>query len=186
MFNRIVWSRVAGAVLPPALLLCFGIGAAVGIAAPDETEEITITISAPLERGLVPLPVHFVAEIVAPAEMDQEIYELGQEWLIMGRFVLSDPYTGGDPLPPDMRSRPTSISEQMLRSTKHLVSRMRRRPPREPYEPDMEVQRSFEFDYTFDRAGEYFVSFRLGRNRYLSNEIRIVVRGDTSFDPLRP
>ncbi len=186
MLNRIGWSRVAGAVVPPALLLCFGIGAAVGIAAPDETEEITITISAPLERGMVPLPVHFVAEVEAPAEMDQEIYELGQEWLIMGRFVLTNILTGGDPLPPEMRSRPTSMHEYSLRNTKHLVSRMRRRPPREPYEPGMEVQRSFEFDYTFERAGEYFISFRLGRNRYRSNEIRIVVRGDTSFDPLRP
>lgn len=151
----------------------------------NKKKKIKITVNATVKRGAAPLPVHFVAQIDAPEEMDEEIYKSGYEWVIMGRFVLTDPITGGDPTPVDMRGRIMSPGEYSARRDKHLVGKTKKRPPREPYKEGMEVEKSLEFDYTFDRAGEFFVQLRLKRGKYISNEVRIEVKGDTSYDPYR-
>ena len=141
MFGRI--PRFVFAML--VVLACAVIISAVGpdtkkVSADDkDKKKIKITLKTELDHGTVPLPVHFVAQIVAPPELNEEIYKAGYEWEIMGKFVLTDPLTGGDSTPVDMRSRPMSSSEYMTRNTKHLVSRSRTRPPRKPYKPDMEI-----------------------------------------------
>ena len=153
--------------------------------ADDKDKKIKIVLKAPIDHGIAPLPVHFVAQIEAPPEMDKEIYESSYEWVIMGRFVLTDPLTGGDATPPELRDRPMSMSEYSARRDKHLVSKAKKRSPRTPYKEGTEVTKSFDYDYTFEKGGEYFIQFKLKRGKYSSNEIRILVKGDTTYDPYR-
>jgi hypothetical protein len=175
---------VALALVVAAYLLVLLPGEGV-VRADDKEKKIKITVKSLVDHGNAPLPVHFVAEISAPSEMDEEIYKSGYEWVVMGRFVLTDAITGGDPTPVDMRSNPMNPAEYSVRSDKHLVSKTKNRPPRKPFEPGMEVQKSFEFDFTFEIGGEYFVQFRMKHGKYASNEVRLLIRGDTSYDPYR-
>jgi len=126
-----------------------------------------------------------VATIIAPPEFDEQLYNADYEWKIMGRFVLTDRFTGGDPTPLDMRGRSIDSYERMLRGNKHLVGRTRIRAPRIPYDGSKEVKRVFDLDFTFKRAGEYFITFRMKKPKVSSNELRIVVSGDTTYDPFR-
>jgi hypothetical protein len=150
-----------------------------------EKKKINITLLSDIKQGEAPLPGHFVAEIIADKELDQYLYESSVEWLIEGSFVLTDTYTGGDPMPIEMRGSSPSASEYHLRSQRHMVTKSRVKAPRKKYDPEFEVKRVYEFDYTFDRPGEYFVRFRLRNGMYSSPEVRITVKGDTSYDPIR-
>ncbi|HUX07446.1 MAG TPA: hypothetical protein VMX35_09045 [Acidobacteriota bacterium] len=174
----------AGALTLALLLSLWPLGA-VATAEDKEEAKLKITLHSPLRQGIAPLPVHFVATIVGPPELDEQIYSDSFEWRIMSRQVLTDRYTGGNITPTEMRNEPVSSYERMLRGSKHLESRTRIRSPRVPYSKDKEVKRIFEFDYDFKLGGEYFISFRMIKSKVHSNEIRIQVQGDTSYDPFR-
>jgi hypothetical protein len=151
----------------------------------DKKKDIKITIRCDVRHGDAPLPIHFVAEIDAPDELDEYIYESSTEWRIMGSFVLTDHITGGNPEDPTMRGNPLTPRENMLYGQKHLVARSRTRAPRKKLKEGEEVKRTYEFDYEFTRPGNYYVIFRLRNGKYSSSEVKIQVRGDTSFDPIR-
>ena len=153
--------------------------------AKDDKPEIKIVIEAPVKQGMAPLPVKFVATVIAPAELDEEIYSASFEWKIMGRFVLTDRLTGGNAVPLEMRDSFVDPYERSLRNTKHLVSRSRIRSPREPYDEKKEVKRIFEYEFEFIKGGEYFITFRMVKPKASSREYRIVVKGDTTYDPYR-
>ena len=157
----------------------------VTLQAKDDKPEIKIVIEAPVKQGMAPLPVKFVATVIAPNELNEEIYSATFEWKIMGRFVLTDRLTGGNSVPLEMRDDFVDPYERSLRNTKHLVGRSRIRSPREPYTPEKEVKRVFEFEYEFLKAGEYFVTFRMVKPKASSREYRVIVKGDTSYDPFR-
>jgi hypothetical protein len=168
-----------------SLTLAAGRPFVTGVSAKDDKPKLKVTIHSPVKQGMAPLPVHFVATIVAPPEMDPELYASAFEWKIMIRQVLTDRYTGGNITPPDMRSDPVDPYERMLRSSKNLESRSLIRPPHDAYDPEKKVKREFEFDYTFKQGGEYFITFRIVGLKVVSNEVRIEVKGDTTYDPFR-
>jgi hypothetical protein len=157
-------------------------------AKPDDKKDIKITIMPTLKMGNAPLPVRFVAEVVAPEELDKYIYESSAEWKIYGSFVLTDMYSSGGTSSAErngMGRTPMSSSEAFMRGEKHLVTKSRKRAPRKKYKEGTEVKKTFEFAYKFKRPGTYYITFSLRRGKFSSKEIKIQVKGDTSFDPYR-
>ena len=157
-------------------------------AKPDDKKDIKITIMPTIKMGNAPLPVRFVAEIVAPEELDKYIYESSTEWKIYGSFVLTDMYSSGGTSTAErngMGRTPMSSSESWMRGEKHLVTKSRKRAPRKRYKEGAEVKKSYEFAYKFKRPGTYYITFSLRRGKFSSQEIKIQVKGDTSFDPYR-
>lgn len=150
-----------------------------------DKKEISITLLSDIKQGDAPLPGHFVAEIIADKSLDQYLYESSVEWLIEGSFLLTDPYSGGDPMPVEMRGQSQSAAEYHLRSQRHVVSKSRVKAPRKKYTPEAEVKRVYELDYNFDKPGTYYIRFRLRNGQYSSPEVRVIVKGDTSYDPIR-
>ena len=151
----------------------------------NKKKDIKITIRSDIERGEAPLPGHFVVEVEAPPELDKYIYESSFEWRVMGSFVLENRFTGGNPADPNMRSNPMNPQEMMLRNSKHLIAKERRRAPRKKFKEGMEVKKTHEFDFEFKRAGTYYVTFRLRNGKYNSRQLKVVVRGDRTYDPVR-
>lgn len=152
----------------------------------DDKKKIKLKLEATVTHGQTPLPVHFVAAVDADSGLDEYLYESSNEWVIEGKFVLTNRWTGGNPQSdPNMRGTPLDPEEANLYNTKHLVSKTRNRRPHKKYEKGMEIKRSYEYDFTFEKAGEYFVTFRLRNGKYSSNIIRILVKGDTTYDPMR-
>ena len=187
MFNKLVRPAVtmtATALVLALLLSIWPSGGAV-MAEEEKKLKLKITLHTPLKQGLAPMPVHFTATIVGPPGLDEQIYSDSYEWKIMSRQVLTKPSTGGTVTPTEMRRQPIDSYERMLRGNKHLESRSRIRSPRAPYKKEMEVKRVYEFDYEFKKGGEYFISFRMVKSKVRSNEVRIFVKGDTSYDPFR-
>lgn len=160
---------------------------AVSASGDDDDKEIKIYLKTPVKHGDAPLPVNFVVEIEADEELDEYIYKSSQEWRIEGSFVLTSAYTGGNPASdPIMRRDPVTSGEMMVRGNKHLVARERKRAPRKKFDPvETEVKRVLDWQYTFDKAGTYYITFSLRNGKYTSNQLRIEVRGDTSYDPYR-
>ena len=147
-------------------------------------KDIKLTIRTEVRQGEAPLPVTFVAEIDAAEGLDQYLYESSYEWVIMGSFVLTNQYTGGNPQDPSMRGNLNPMERSLYRD-KHLIAKERKRAPRKKYKDGMDVKRTLQFTHEFKRAGTYFISFRLRNGKYRSQEVKITVRGDTSYDPLR-
>lgn len=157
-------------------------------ATPDDKKEIKIAIMPTVKMGNAPLPVTFIAEVDAPEELDQYIYESSAEWKVYGSFVLTDMYSPGGISTADrngMGKTPMTTSEMMMRGEKHLVTKSRKRAPRKRYKEGTEVKKSYEFSYEFKRPGTYYITFTLRRGKYSSQEVKIQVKGDTSFDPYR-
>ena len=148
-------------------------------------EDIKLVLQSAIKKGGAPLIVQVIAQIEAPKELDQYIYESSYEWLVQGSFKLTSVYTGGNSTPRNLRSTPETAAERMLYGQKQLVAKQRKRAPRKKYKEGMEVPRTLTFDITLDKAGKYFITLRLRREKYVSNVIVIDVSGDTSFDPLR-
>lgn len=159
-----------------------------GTAAPDDKKDIKITLMPTLKMGNAPLPVRFVAEVDAASSLDKYIYESSAEWKIYGSFVLTDMYSTGGTSTAErsgMGKRPMSSAEMMMRGEKHLVTKSRKRAPRKRYKEGANVKKTFEFAYEFKRPGTYYITFSLRRGKHSSQEIKIQVKGDTSFDPYR-
>jgi hypothetical protein len=148
-------------------------------------EKIKLVVSCELKNGMAPLTVQVVAQIEASKELDQYIYESSSEWQVFGSFVLTSMYTGGNSTPRNMGQTSQSETDRFLFSQKHLVGKQRKRAPRKKYKEGMEVVRNLVFDTTLEKAGTYYISFKLRRGKYSSNVIVINVKGDTTFDPMR-
>jgi hypothetical protein len=174
------------AAILAAAALIFSIGAfAVRADDDDEKKDIKLRIRTEVERGEAPLPVVFIAEIEADEELDQYIYESAIEWRVEGSFVLVDYRSPGDVMDPTMRRDPYNPTERMLRDTKHLVARERKRPPRKDFSEETEVPRTLQWEYEFDRPGKFYITLRLRNGKYISNQVEIEVRGDQTYDPFR-